>query len=151
MHQTITAKQRPSLSSGRRFLAERARIHDERRAAAEPRDFWDYEARHLIAVGDAREQMTAEVLSAMRHNGEIIDFIKTGPGELADVRRAIDFYVIVRGVTRRKVILLQVTGLGGVSKHTKRHPLVSLVVITEWTGLEEIRDQIRMAAQEGAV
>lgn len=98
-------------------------------------------------VGSFREEVVRKVLTEMKERKEIVDFLPTGKFSWADVRDGVDFYVIVIGVSRRRVLPISVLNLNYLEAEKRKHPRNFFVGVNDNMSKRKIRRTVRRQLQ----
>jgi len=99
------------------------------------------EPRWKTKVGKLREKMVSDVLSNMKENKEISDFLSSGNLSSTDIFDGIDFYIVIID-KEYKSIPISVTGPDFVEEHKRKHPDIPVVAVKLSSSYEEIRTKI---------
>lgn len=98
-------------------------------------------------VGCFREETVKEVLQEMKERKEIIDFLPTGKLSWADVKEGVDFYVIIVGAGRRRVLPISVLNSKYIEAERQNHPRNFFVGVNENMSKGKIRQAVRRQLQ----
>lgn len=93
-------------------------------------------------VGCFREEAVKDVLQEMKERKEIIDFLPTSKFSWADVKEGVDFYVIVVGAGRRRVLPVSVLNSKYIEAEREKHPSNFFVGVNENMSKGKIRQMV---------
>ncbi|MFH1162166.1 MAG: hypothetical protein V1696_02735 [Candidatus Jorgensenbacteria bacterium] len=101
-------------------------------------------------VGRERERLVRAVLEKMERQNAILGFVETGRFSYADVKKGVDFYVVVMRRRRREVVELSVTGPRRVKDHLRRHPEIPVIGVKMNEKIPKVEEKVRAVLSSAA-